>query len=51
MLLGKSKKDFYNNPNVKRISDNRKFWQTMKPNFTDKTSKMREQPLSKETRL
>ena len=38
-LLRKSKKDFYNNLNVKRITDNRKFWQTIKPNFTDKTLK------------
>ena len=36
-LLRKSKKDFHNNLNVKRITDNRKFWQTIKPNFTDKT--------------
>ena len=36
-LLKKSKKDFYNNLNVKRITDNRKFWQTIKPHFTDKT--------------
>ena len=36
-LLRKSKKDFYNNLNVKRITDNRKFRQTIKPNFTDKT--------------
>ena len=36
-LLRKSKKDFYNNLNVKRITVNRKFWQTIKPNFTDKT--------------
>ena len=38
-LLRKSKKNFYNNLNVKRITDNRKFWQTIKPNFTDKTLK------------
>ena len=38
-LLRKSKKDFCNNLNVKRITDNRKFWQTIKPNFTDKTLK------------
>ena len=38
-LLRKSKKDFYNNLNVKRITDNRKCWQTIKPNFTDKTLK------------
>ena len=38
-LQKKSKKVFYNNLNVKRITDNRKFWQTIKPNFTDKTLK------------
>ena len=39
-LLRKSRKDFYNNsPNAKRITDNRKFLQTIKPNFTDKTLK------------
>ena len=36
-LLRKCKKDFYNNLNVKRITVNRKFWQTIKPNFTGKT--------------
>ena len=36
-LLRRSKKVFYNNLNAKRITDNRKFWQTIKPNFTDKT--------------
>ena len=38
-LLRKSKKVFYNNLNVKRITNNRKFWQTIKSNFTDKTFK------------
>ena len=38
-LLRKSKKVFYNNLNVKRITDNRKFWQTVKRRFTDKTLK------------
>ena len=38
-LLRKSKIDFYNNLKVKRITDSRKFWQTIKPNFTDKTLK------------
>ena len=38
-LLRKSKKVFYNNLNVRRMTDNRKFWQTIKPNFTDKTLK------------
>ena len=30
---------FYNDLNVKRITDNRKFWQTITPNFADKTLK------------
>ena len=38
-LLRKFKKNFYNNFNVKGITDNRKFWQTIKPNCTDKTLK------------
>ena len=38
-LLRKSKKNFYNNLNVKRITDNRKNWQTIKRNCTDKTLK------------
>ena len=33
-LLRKSKKGFYN---AKRITDDRKFWQIIKPNFADKT--------------
>ena len=37
-LLRKSK-NFYNNLNVKRMTDNRKFWQTIKPNCVDKTLK------------
>ena len=40
ILLRKSKMFFYNNRSVKRITDNRKFRQTIKPNFTDKLSKM-----------
>ena len=38
-LLRNSKKFFYNILNVKRITDKRKLWQTIKPNFTDKTLK------------
>ena len=38
-LLRKYKKDFWNNLKVKSIIDKRKFWQTIKPNFTDKTLK------------
>ena len=38
-LLRKSKKDFHNNLNLKRITENRTFWQTITPNFTDKPLK------------
>ena len=38
-LLRKLKKDFYNNLNAKKIINNRKFRETIKPNFTDKTLK------------
>ena len=38
-LLRKSKKNFCNNLSVKSITDNRKVWQTIKPNFTHKTLK------------
>ena len=39
IFLRKSKKVFYNNINVKRITDKRNFWQTIKPSVTDKTFK------------
>ena len=50
-LLRKSKKNFYNNLNVKRITDNRKLWQTITKIVLTRLSKMRDLPLSKETRL
>ena len=38
-LLKRSKKDFYNNLKVKKVTDNKDFWKTIKPNFTDKVLK------------
>ena len=38
-LLKRSKKDFYNNLNVKKVTDNKYFLKTIKPDFTDKTLK------------
>ena len=38
-LLKRSKKDFYNNLNVKKVTDNKHFWKTIEPNFTDKNLK------------
>ena len=36
-LLRKNKKDYYANFNVKDIFDNKQFWRTVKPLFSDKT--------------
>ena len=38
-LLKNTKKDFYNNLNVTKVTDNKQFWKTVKPTFTDKTLK------------
>ena len=38
-LLKRSKKNFYNNINMKKVTDNKHFWKTIKPNFTDKILK------------
>ena len=37
--LRKTKKDFFNNLNVKRVTDNKQFWKTVKQCLTDKTLK------------
>ena len=36
-LLRKTEKDYYANLNVKDIVDNKQFWRTVKPLFSDKT--------------
>ena len=36
MLLRKAKNDYYGNLNLKLLTDNRKFWRTAKPLFSDK---------------
>ena len=38
-LLRKTKKQFYNNLNVKYITESKLFWKTVKPSFTEKTLK------------
>ena len=35
-LLRKVKIEYFKNPNVKDLSDNRKFWKTIKPYFSNK---------------
>ena len=36
-LIKKTKRNFYNNLNVKKITDNKSFWKIVKPTFTEKT--------------
>ena len=38
-LLRMTKKEFYDNLNVKYMTENKLFWKTVKPSFTDKTLK------------
>ena len=38
-LYKKERKKYYSNLDIKNITDNKKFWQTVKPLFTDKGSK------------
>ena len=38
-LLKRAKKTFYNSLDVKKVCDNKTFWKTIKPNFTEKTIK------------
>ena len=38
-LLRKTKKEFYNNLNVKYITKKKLYWKTVKSSFTDKTLK------------
>ena len=38
-LLRKTKKKFFNTLDVRNITDNKKFWKVIKPNFSDKSSK------------
>ena len=35
-LVKKTKTNFYNNVNVNTITDNKSFWKTVKPSFTEK---------------
>ena len=38
-LIKKTKMNFYNNLNVNKITNNKSFWKTVKPSFTEKTLK------------
>ena len=35
-LLTKTKKNYFNNVNMQDITDNKKFWKTIRPYFSDK---------------
>ena len=38
-LIKKTKRNFHNNLNVNKITDNKSFWKTVKPSFNEKTLK------------
>ena len=38
-LTKKVKKEYFENLNLNSITDNKKFWKSVKPNFTNKTKK------------
>ena len=38
-LIKNAKSSFYNNLNVNKITDNKSFWKTVKPSFTEETLK------------
>ena len=38
-LIKKTKRNFYNNLNVNKMTDNKSFWKTVKPSFTENTLK------------
>ena len=38
-LIKKTERNFYNNLKVNKITDNKSFWKTVKPSFTEKTLK------------
>ena len=39
-LIRKAKKDYYNNLDHKKVTDNKSFWKTVKPLFSDKISSL-----------
>ena len=39
-LIRKAKKDYYNNLDHKKVTDNKSFWKTVKPLFSDKSSSL-----------
>ena len=38
-LTNKIKKDYFRNLNIRSVNDNKRFWKTIKPNFSEKNSK------------
>ena len=40
-LIRKGKKEYYDSLHVKDITDNKKFWKTVKPLFSDKSKSRR----------
>ena len=49
-LIRKGKKEYYGNLDVKAITDNKKFWKTVKPLFSDKSKSKRTITLAEDVR-
>ena len=50
-LRRKTKKDYFNNSNIKNITDSKAFWKTTKPYFSDKGLKTSSLILSEKIKL
>ena len=47
-LLRRSKKDYFSKPNEKRITDNKRFWETVKPFLSNKVQSSERMNLTEE---
>ena len=50
-LLRRTKKDYFQNLNIRDLSDNRKFWKTIKPYFSNKRLNWNKFPLKEKENL
>ena len=50
-ILRKTKKEYFNSLNIKQVSDNKLFWKSVKPFFSDKTSNSSKTTLVEENNI
>ena len=50
-IIRKSKKEYYGRLDVKDIADNKKFWKTVKPLFSDKSKSRRTKTLVEDVKI